>query len=198
MAMGWLDYVAPQLYWPRAQKPQAFEPLMRAWQGVNPLGRHVWPGLFTSRAANEAEGWPVDEIPAQIELMRTAPWTGGHLHFSMVALLKNRRNIADTLRAGAYLHPALPPETPWLTAPACGAVTLERLADGRLRLSAPEGAPPRAFALWKRDARRADSPWLFELVGPDGDLGPVGDGWLLSASAINAINREGPRTAFSS
>ena len=101
MAMGWLDYVAPQLYWPRAQKPQAFEPLMRAWQGVNPLGRHLWPGLFTSRAANEAEAWPVDEIPAQVELMRSAPATGGHLHFSMIALLKNRRGIAGTLRDGA-------------------------------------------------------------------------------------------------
>lgn len=196
MAMGWLDYLAPQLYWPRAQKPQAFEPLLRAWQSVNPLGRPIWPGLFTSRAGTEADGWPLDEIPAQVEIMRSAPSTGGHLHFSMVALLKNRRGIADALRAGAYVESALPPETPWLSAPACGPVMLERLADGRLRLVAREGAPARVFAVWHREARSADAPWRFELIGPSGDLDGLPAGSLVSASAVNAINQEGSRKTF--
>jgi uncharacterized lipoprotein YddW (UPF0748 family) len=195
MQMGWLDYLAPQLYWPRAQKAQAFEPLLRGWQAVNPLGRHVWPGLFTSKAANESEGWPLDEIPVEIDLMRAAPATGGHLHFSMVALLKNRRGIADTLRAGAYIQAAIPPETPWLSAPACGPVVLERL-EGRLKLSSRDGAPARAFALWKRDTRRPGSGWMFEVVRPDGELGALEPGWCLVASAINAIHQEGPRATF--
>ncbi|MFX1680232.1 family 10 glycosylhydrolase [Mitsuaria sp. CC2] len=196
MAKGWLDYLAPQLYWPRSQAPQAFEPLMRAWQGLNPLGRHVWPGLFTSRAGNEVEGWPIDEIPAQVELTRTAPGTGGHLHFSMVALLKNRRGIADTLRGGAYVQAALPPETPWLPSRGCGPVALERLADGRLRLSVRDGTPARVFSLWKRDSRVADSRWHFELVAPDGHLGRIDPGWQLRATAVNATNREGPSVTF--
>jgi len=192
MAMGWLDYVAPQLYWPRAQKPQAFEPLMRAWQGVNPQGRHMWPGLFTSRAGNEAEGWPVDEIPAQVELMRTAPATGGHLHFSMVALLKNRRGIAGTLRDGAYAQAALAPATPWLSAPGCEAPALSRERDGGLRASVA-GTSARCFALWRRMPAGA---WRFDVLPPDGRIAQPVPGETLVLSAINAIGDEGPRATF--
>ncbi|MBB3295655.1 uncharacterized lipoprotein YddW (UPF0748 family) [Mitsuaria sp. BK045] len=192
MAMGWLDYLAPQLYWPRAQKPQAFEPLMRAWQGLNPLGRHVWPGLFTSRAGNEADGWPLEEIAEQVALTRAAPGTGGHLHFSMVALLKNRRGIADALRDGAYAQAALAPATPWLSAPACGAVSLSRESDGALRASAA-GAPARGFALWRRPAGQA---WRFEALPPDGRIPRPSPGEALVLSAINAIGEEGPRASF--
>ncbi|WP_431259731.1 glycoside hydrolase family 10 protein [Roseateles chitinivorans] len=192
MAMGWLDYVAPQLYWPRAQKPQAFEPLMRAWQGVNPLGRHVWPGLFTSRAANEAEGWPLDEIPAQVDLMRTAPATGGHLHFSMVALLKNRRDIAATLRDGAYAQAALTPTFPWLSAPACAAPSVSREPDGSWRATVA-GTPACRFAPWRRPP---GSGWRFEVLPPDGRIHRPGPGETLVLSAINAIGDEGPRATF--
>jgi uncharacterized lipoprotein YddW (UPF0748 family) len=192
LAEGWLDYLAPQLYWPRAQKAQAFEPLMRAWQGVNPLGRHVWPGLFTSRAGNDADGWPLDEIPAQIEVMRAALSTNGHLHFSMVALLKNRRGIADALREGVYAQAALPPATPWLTAPACGPVALAREASGALRATV-SGPPAARFALWRRAPGGA---WRFDALPPDGRLPVTAAGETLVLSALNAIGEEGPRTTF--
>jgi len=192
MAKGWLDYLAPQLYWPRAQAPQAFEPLMRAWQGLNPLGRHVWPGLFTSRAGNEAEGWPVEEIPAQIELTRGAPATGGHLHFSMVALLKNRRGLSAALREGAYAQAALPPASPWLSAPRCGGTSLARDPDGGLR-AIVTGTPARCFALWRR---RRDEAWRFDVLPPDGRIASPVPGETLVLSACNAIGEEGPRATF--
>ena len=77
-----------------------------------------------------------------------------------------------------------------------GAYRAAWLADGRLRLLAGEGAPPRVFAVWHREARRTDAAWRFELVGPSGDLGMLPAGNLVSASAINAINQEGPRKTF--
>lgn len=105
---GWLDYLVPQLYWPRAQAGQAFEPLLQAWQGLNPLGRPIYAGLYTSRINDTAQSWPVEEILAQIEITRrVAPGTG-HVHFSMVALAQNRRGIADALRSGPYARPAAP------------------------------------------------------------------------------------------
>lgn len=112
---GWLDYLVPQLYWPRAQAAQAFGPLLDGWLGLpNPLGRPIYPGLFTSRITDKADSWPVDEILGQIALTRErAPGTG-HAHFSMVALAQNRRGLADALLAGPYAEPALPPVMPWL------------------------------------------------------------------------------------
>jgi len=111
---GWLDYLAPQLYWPRAQAAQAFEPLLDYWHGQNPLGRHIYPGLFTSRITDKPDSWPVDEILAQIALTRARAPGSGHAHFSMVALAQNRRGLADALLAGPYAEPALPPVMPWL------------------------------------------------------------------------------------
>lgn len=95
---GWLDYLAPQLYWPRAQTAQAFEPLLQAWRALNPLGRPIHPGLFTSRIDATDKSWPVDEVLAQIDLIRRLSPGSGHIHFSMAALAQNRRGVADALR----------------------------------------------------------------------------------------------------
>jgi uncharacterized lipoprotein YddW (UPF0748 family) len=35
MAKGWFDYLAPQLYWPINQTPQAFKVLHDYWIGQN-------------------------------------------------------------------------------------------------------------------------------------------------------------------
>jgi uncharacterized lipoprotein YddW (UPF0748 family) len=99
---GWLDYLAPQLYWPRAQAAQAFEPLLQAWRALNPLGRPIHPGLFTSRIDATAQSWQPEEILGQIDSIRRLAPGSGHIHFSMAALTQNRRGIADALRTGPY------------------------------------------------------------------------------------------------
>ena len=102
---GWMDYLAPQLYWPRAQTAQAFEPLLQAWRAANPLGRPIHPGLFTSRINDTPQSWQPDEVLAQIDSIRRLSPGSGHIHFSMAALSQNRKGIADALRAGAYATP---------------------------------------------------------------------------------------------
>lgn len=99
---GWLDYLAPQLYWPRAQAAQAFEPLLQAWAALNPLGRPIHPGLFTSRIDATPQSWLPEEITGQIDSIRRLAPGSGHIHFSMAALAQNRKGIADALRTGPY------------------------------------------------------------------------------------------------
>lgn len=102
---GWMDYLAPQLYWPRAQTAQSFEPLLQAWRASNPLGRPIHPGLFTSRINDTDKSWQPDEVLAQIDIIRRVSPGSGHIHFSMAALAQNRKGIADALRAGPYAQP---------------------------------------------------------------------------------------------
>ncbi|KQW45700.1 MULTISPECIES: glycoside hydrolase family 10 protein [unclassified Roseateles] len=99
---GWMDYLAPQLYWPRAQTAQAFEPLLQAWRALNPLGRPIHPGLFTSRINDTPQSWLPDEVVAQIDAVRRLSPGSGHIHFSMAALSQNRKGIADALRSQSY------------------------------------------------------------------------------------------------
>src|SRR6185436_8695988 len=46
---GWVDYYTPQLYWPIESK-QPFPKLLEWWVAQNTHSRHIWPGLFTSKA----------------------------------------------------------------------------------------------------------------------------------------------------
>ena len=114
LARGWLDYLAPQLYWRIDAPSQPFAVLLDYWKGANLAGRHIWPGLFTSRIDAASQPWSADEIIEQVKLAR-ARGSGGHIHFSMAALLENRQGIADRLKA-LYAGPALVPASPWLPA----------------------------------------------------------------------------------
>ena len=154
-AKGWLDYLAPQLYWPIDQAPQAFGTLMEYWITQNSAGRHLWPGLFTSRIDGSARSWKPEDIINQIALMRNRKSVGGHIHFSMVTLMENRQGINEQLKR-AYLTPALVPATPWLdNAPPAppmieGQVARPDRAEMTLQLSAAPGKPVWQYLVWSR------------------------------------------------
>jgi uncharacterized lipoprotein YddW (UPF0748 family) len=117
---GWLDYFTPQLYWPINQPAQAFGTLLDYWAGENSAGRHLWPGMYSTRilpAGANGISWEPQEIVNQINLTRgrtiSQPRTSGHVHFSMVGLTQNRRGLSDDLTP-LYAQSALVPASPWL------------------------------------------------------------------------------------
>ncbi|MES2996995.1 MAG: family 10 glycosylhydrolase [Verrucomicrobiota bacterium] len=113
LAHGWVDYLAPQLYWRITPAKQSFPALLGWWrqQGSRP----VWPGIATSRIdSSEDPGRPASEIINQIALSRRIGknWNG-HIHWSAKALLSNRGGIADHLTDSYAGHAAVPP-MPWI------------------------------------------------------------------------------------
>ena len=153
MSKGWLDYLAPQLYWPIDRPPQAFGALMQYWIGQNTAGRHIWPGLYTSRIDNTPKSWKTEEIVKQVALTRTSNAVNGHIHFSMITLMENRQGIADQLKLG-YASPALTPAMPWLSTvrPKPPKVRLipARPNSNNLTLSMWPEIGTRHFAVWQR------------------------------------------------
>jgi len=192
---GWLDYLSPQLYWPIAQTAQAYDVLLDYWLAQNRKGRHVWPGLFTSRIDAAAKAYPPEEIVQQIGLTRTRPNATGHVHFSMAALMGNRKGISDRLKAGHYATPALVPGTPWLGSdtPALPAVTARRV-PGATRLKFGSGKASAHYAIW---ARHGDQ-WRFAVApGAAADWNVADDLRLGPASAVfvSAVDRLGNESA---
>ncbi len=121
---GWVDYLAPQLYWRISPQKQSFPTLLTWWrqQGSRP----VWPGIATARInSSEDPGRPASEITNQINLTRQigGNWNG-HLHWSAKALVSNRGGIATQL-AKTYTQPAAIPPMTWLSksAPAAPGVS---------------------------------------------------------------------------
>ena len=160
---GWLDYLAPQLYWPMEQSAQAFPVLLRYWSSINPHARHLWIGLFTSRINDTDASWQPDEIVRQVDETRTVVGVTGQIHFSAIALVQNRKRAGDLLLATPYASLALVPETPWLRdsrkpKPAAPSLTLvvvptsEGTADGSavVAIDMPTRDTVSRLAVWTR------------------------------------------------
>lgn len=126
---GWVDYLAPQLYWPIAPQKQSFTALLTWWrqQGSRP----VWPGIATERIGGKEDRRPASEITNQINLSRQIGknWNG-HIHWSANSLMKNKGGIATKL-AGTYTQPCAVPPMPWVSSkcPAAPGVSASARGD---------------------------------------------------------------------
>ena len=152
---GWLDYLAPQLYWAISPPPQAFDVLLDYWLRENTRGRHVWPGLYTSRIDASGKSFEPEEIVKQIGVTRSRAGRGinsiGHVHFSIAALMQNRKGISDQLKSVSYQSAALIPPSPWLGSETPGAPTVgARRGSAGLDLKLSAGKNATQFAIWAR------------------------------------------------
>jgi uncharacterized lipoprotein YddW (UPF0748 family) len=172
---GWLDYFTPQLYWPIEQTAQAFPTLLDYWASENTLARHMWPGMYLTRiqpADSQAKSWAPSEIANQISLTRnrqtSQPMTTGHVHFSMIGIVQNRRGVNEEL-AKLYTAPALVPASPWLsrTPPPSPKVEVVRRGD-KVEVMAALGRDHAVFThvVWTRQ----DGQWQLNLLPARGEL----------------------------
>ncbi len=102
---GWVDYLAPQLYWGIHPADQSF-PVLLDWWRAQSHGTPVWPGIATERIGSKR---PAREIVEQIALSRQGTSSPGHIHWSMKALMRNQGGIDDLLRHGPYAEKATIP-----------------------------------------------------------------------------------------
>ncbi len=114
LEQGWVDYLAPQLYWRIEPRKQSFPVLLEWWRGQG--SRPVWPGIATTRIqSKEDPGRTAAEIVNQIALSRKIGrnWTG-HLHWSVKGIMTNQGGIATEL-SKVYAQPAAVPPMPWIS-----------------------------------------------------------------------------------
>lgn len=197
---GWLDYVAPQLYWEVGGTQDRFRLLDDWWRTQNPLNRHIWPGLYTSKVYGGSDRWPMNEIARQVtEIRETRVGSSdapGHIHFRLGALFADNNRLALTL-SDPYQERAIVPAFPWLgpAIPAAPQVTVVT-TDG-----------PTAFTIAQGDSTRVRW-WLIQTRGRDGawtmTLRPAGEGRLGAGSfgtsdpdeiAVTALSQTGVASA---
>lgn len=174
---GWLDYLAPQIYWEIDGAQDRFRQLDEWWRSQNPMHRYVWPGLYTSKVFGGSDRWSMSEISAQVSELRAArEGTGdppGHVHFRLGALFADNNRLAMML-SDVYRERAIVPAFPWLGSkvPAAPAVSF-----------VPNTAPV-SFAVTPGDSTRVRW-WLVQARGRDGhwstSLRPAGEGKALAA-----------------
>jgi uncharacterized lipoprotein YddW (UPF0748 family) len=193
---GWLDYVAPQIYWEIGGTQDRFRVLDQWWRTQNPEGRHIWPGLYTSRVYGSGDVWPMREVAAQVAQIRDVRAGSrddpGHVHFRLGALFANDNRLAMTL-SDLYRERALVPAFPWLGAHVPAAPHVSLLP----------GTGAASFTITPGDSARVRW-WLIQTRGRDGawttSLRPVGEGKLTAGAlgtndpdeiAVTAISATG-------
>jgi uncharacterized lipoprotein YddW (UPF0748 family) len=122
---GWIDYFAPQLYWPIQRAAQSFPALLGWWQEENTMQRHLWPGISVGRDTGVVS---VNETINQIMITRgMIPKSKGVIHWSISSDTKNPV-LSKNLLNGVYRRPALVPASAWLDndAPSAPNVSTEK------------------------------------------------------------------------
>lgn len=113
---GWLDYVAPQLYWEVGSKLADFNTLVD-WWSQHTYDRHLYIGhaVYRIDAASPNHAWrSSSQILNQIRITRQNPKVLGSFFYKSSSFRDNLLGINDSLRANLYNRPAMRPTMPWL------------------------------------------------------------------------------------
>jgi uncharacterized lipoprotein YddW (UPF0748 family) len=200
---GWLDYLVPQLYWQLGGAQDRFVALEAWWRTQNPKNRHIWPGLYTSRAYDRREAWGLAEIPAQVQAVRNARGDSddapGVVHFRLGALLVRNHLLGNTLATGAYASRALVPASPWLGSVAPAAPIVVTATDGQAGPQDLTVTPGDSTVVrwWLVQVRSRGGAWTTTIQrAGQGTLtaAMLGDPDEVAVSAIGATGIAGPPT----
>lgn len=115
LAEGWIDYIAPQLYFSIGYGLVSYDIALDWWR-ANANRRHIYVGHGAYKINNNADTlWnDANQIPSQINLNRKFEDVHGSIYFSAKSFKENPLGINDSLQNNYYRKPALVPVMPWL------------------------------------------------------------------------------------
>lgn len=189
MQEGWLDYLAPQLYWPTTQQAQAYGALIEWWSSILDGGRYVFAGNYLSKLGSE-DKWSLDEFKQQIQLSRqyAAMGSQGNIFFQIAPLQMNTLGIVDALKTEFYQTPALTPPIAALAGEYVEppSVTLNET------VALPSHAAPESLRAWVV-YRQTGQGFAIDRVKPATVPSlPLSSGtWAISAAGKHGVESEG-------
>jgi len=102
MNKGWIDYVAPQIYWNQGHKAAEYNTLVKWW---SKYAAQTNTNLYIGQAAYKINEWKnAKELINQINFNRNYPEVKGSIFFSYKSLLTNPKNATNGLAQGPYAN----------------------------------------------------------------------------------------------
>ncbi|MFC0863935.1 glycoside hydrolase family 10 protein [Sphaerimonospora cavernae] len=153
---GSVDYIMPQLYWPRGFSAAAYEVLVPWWaNAVKGTGVDLYIGQALYRVGStDTPAWKkAGELPAHLTLNRKYPEVGGDVYFSAKYLVANPLSVLDRIVAGHYSRPALLPLPGRVKAKRPAPPQGVKNVNGRLEWRAQPDA--RAYAVYRAPDHKA-------------------------------------------
>ena len=102
MNKGWIDYVAPQIYWNQGHKAAEYNTLVKWW---SKYAGQTKTNLYIGQAAYKVNDWQnAKELINQVNFNRNYPEVKGSIFFSYKSLLTNPKNATSSLAQGPYAN----------------------------------------------------------------------------------------------
>ncbi len=136
---GYIDYVAPQLYWTIGNKIANYEVLVN-WWSEHTYGRNLYIGQAVYMAKSDAESpaWRnPNELIDQLKINRENPVIQGSIYYKAKALMENRLGFSDSLKNRYYKSHVETPEYPWLISGDTALVAVEIPVDNHIQVENP-------------------------------------------------------------
>lgn len=113
MEKGWIDYLAPQVYW-SMELPVASHKTLVNWWSENSAKTNIYIGNGAYKIRNNSDtAWnDLKELPNQLKLARKTPRVSGNIMFSASSLMTDKQDVVDYMNQNYYKLPALPPAAP--------------------------------------------------------------------------------------
>jgi uncharacterized lipoprotein YddW (UPF0748 family) len=107
---GWVDYVAPQLYWNIGNRIADYKSLAEWWNN-NSFSKNVYLGQSIYKIGTDKNSaWHNGhEIPSQIKLNRNLEHIKGNVFFNTNSYLKNPLGLEDSIHINYYKYYAVSP-----------------------------------------------------------------------------------------
>ncbi|MEH1929341.1 glycoside hydrolase family 10 protein [Nostoc sp.] len=160
LEQGWIDYIAPQLYWRTDQTQQSYSALLKWWTQVNTKQRHIYAGNNLTEPSNKSRD--TDEIEKQVKISRSqaGQLSLGNIFFNLGVLTQNSQGIADKFQSLLYNKPALPPTLPWQdTTPPPPPIGLQ-VNNRKLSWQPGDNQPVRSWTLY----RQSGDTWTIQRI----------------------------------
>ena len=186
LQQGWLDYLAPQLYWRIDPPAQSYPVLLNWWLDNNAKQRHVYVGNSLVKLGQDRD---LAEIDRQVDLTRqsTPRLALGNIFFSMEVFAENRSGVRDRFQTETYRAPALVPVMPWLGAMAPPAPQAQA-ASGQLTWSS--ATSPRAWTVYQKQGDQ----WTLHRILPAATTTLKADPGTYAVCAVSRSAIESPGT----
>jgi uncharacterized lipoprotein YddW (UPF0748 family) len=112
---GWIDYVAPQIYFEIGHNKVDYAEMLD-WWSRNSFGRHVYIGHGIYKVEERgAYGFRnPNELPNQIKMLRRNANVHGSIYYSSRIFNNNPNGWNDSLQNNYYKYPALLPPMRWI------------------------------------------------------------------------------------
>lgn len=146
---GWIDYVAPQLYWETTHPYVGFY-MLTDWWANNTFGRQLFigHGIYRSQEPKSIAWHNKNELPNQIKAVRANENVQGSLYFSSKTFASNPNGWNDSLRNNYYQYPAIIPPMHWIDSIPPLAPLMEKLKRNKYRIYYRGAEPIKGFALY--------------------------------------------------